>query len=117
VSRTPSEIFAERLKHARERLRKLSQSELAERARLQPAAVSHCETGERKPSFDNLRRLADALEVTTDYLLGRSDEPKASAPPEDPVYRDYEKLSTEDREVARVFMHSLARRAKDRKRE
>jgi transcriptional regulator with XRE-family HTH domain len=117
VSRAPSEIFAERLKQARERLRGLSQSELAERAGLQAAAVSHFETGQRKPSFDNLRRLADALEVTTDYLLGRSDEPKTSAAPADPLYRDYDKLSSGDREVARVFMHSLAKRSKDRSRE
>ena len=114
MSRTTSELFAERLKYARERLRKLSQAELAERSGLQAAAVSHFETGQRKPSFDNLRRLADALEVTTDYLLGRADAPKMSAPPADPLYRDYEKLSTDDREVARVFMHSLAKRAKDK---
>ena len=37
----------------------------------QASAISHFETGTRKPSFDNLRRLADALDVTTDYLLGR----------------------------------------------
>ena len=30
--------------------------------------------GYHKPGFDTLNRLADALEVSGDYLLGRSDE-------------------------------------------
>ena len=39
------------------------------------SSIAHFETGTRKPSFDSLRRLANALEMTTDYLLGRVDEP------------------------------------------
>jgi transcriptional regulator with XRE-family HTH domain len=66
-------VFAERLRTVRE-LRKLSQSELAEKADLQPSAVSHFETGRRSPSFQNLKALSDALKVTTDYLIGRSDD-------------------------------------------
>ncbi len=49
----------------------LNQTELAHKTSLQPSAISHFESGSRKPSFDNLIKLADALEVTTDYLLGR----------------------------------------------
>ena len=70
LSSRPTDAFPERLKIARTR-RELSQEGLAKRANLQPSAISHFETGTRKPSFDNLRRLADALEVTTDFLLGR----------------------------------------------
>ena len=54
--------FPQRLQSLRSTL-KLNQDELAKRAGLQPTAVSHFETGTRKPSFDNLRRLADALET------------------------------------------------------
>ncbi len=49
----------------------LNQTELAHKTSLQPSAISHFEAGSRKPSFDNLIKLADALEVTTDYLLAR----------------------------------------------
>ncbi len=49
----------------------LNQTELAQKTSLQPSAISHFESGSRKPSFDNLIKLADALEVTTDYLLDR----------------------------------------------
>src|SRR5262245_32265633 len=72
--RLPSELFQERLRAARE-LRKWSQSELAGQASMPPSSIAHFEAGSRKPSFDTLRRLANALEVTTDYLLGRVDDP------------------------------------------
>ena len=109
-STRPPEEFPERLRHVRE-LRRLSQAELASRARLQPSAVSHFETGARRPSFDNLRRLANALEVTTDYLLGRSDSLEGEAT-EDVLYRDIARLSASDREVARTIVAQLAARNK-----
>ena len=88
---SPSEIFPVRLRAARD-LRQWSQSELAGRARLPPSSIAHFETGSRKPSFDTLRRLANALEVTTDYLLGRVDDP-GLAEAGDPLYRDIGKLT------------------------
>lgn len=112
-SRKPTDIFRERLRSARES-RKLSQVELAVRARLQGSAVSHFETGSRKPSFDNLKRLADALRVTTDYLLGRTDEMEGSVESADQLYRHYAGLSAEYREVADAFMQMLARKAHDK---
>ena len=63
MSSPPSAVFPERLRKARE-YRGLSQGELATKAALQPSAISHFETGARKPSFDNLRLLADTLDVT-----------------------------------------------------
>lgn len=65
--------FYERLRAARKH-RGLSQLEVANRIGLNHANISLFETGERKPSFDNLRALADALDVTIDYILGRVDE-------------------------------------------
>ncbi|MBI3864172.1 MAG: helix-turn-helix transcriptional regulator [Planctomycetia bacterium] len=62
--------FRESLKKLRE-IRNLTQSELGERAGIAAAAVSHFETGQRVPSLDSLVRLADALGVSVDELLGR----------------------------------------------
>ena len=101
--------FEERLRMARE-FRKLNQSELASRAGLQASAVSHFETGSRKPSFDNLRRLADALRVTTDYLLGRTDEIEGLAASADRLHRRYAGLSAEYQEMADDFIEMLARK-------
>jgi transcriptional regulator with XRE-family HTH domain len=106
----PSDIFKERLKTARERLRKWSQAELGAKAGLPPTSIAHFEAGSRKPSFDTLRKLANALEVTTDYLLGRADDPTL-AQAGDPLYRDVAKLSGNDRELAKEFLEMLAKRS------
>ena len=107
----PSEIFKDRLRAARE-LRGLNQAELAGRAKLPPSSIAHFESGSRKPSFDNLKRLAGVLDVSTDYLLGRTDDP-AVAQSSDTLHRDVAKLSTEDRELTEEFIRMLqARRNK-----
>lgn len=100
--------FSDRLKAARE-LRKVNQAELATRASLPATSISHFEAGSRKPSFDNLRRLALALEVTTDYLLGLTDQPETSSSA-DPLFRHGQKLSSEDRDLADGFLRLLADR-------
>lgn len=105
------DIFPKRLLAARKK-RELSQDDLAQRSGLQPAAVSHFETGARKPSFDNLRRLADALSVTADYLLGRTDDPEGFAEADVAFRHGFEKLSSEQREIALDFIEVLAKRNK-----
>ena len=102
--------FSSRLKLARSSL-DLSQAELAARAGLQPAAISHFENGQRRPSFENLRRLSDALEVTTDFLLGRVDEAKAVGQQEDRLHRNFSALSADYQAVANDFVEMLAQRS------
>lgn len=111
----PSLAFPERLKQARE-LRGLNQSELAAKTGLQASAISHFETGARKPSFDNLRRLADKLNVTTDYLLGRVEEPTQYAG-SGVMFRHFDRLSSDQREAIEETIKSLAnkREAQEKK--
>lgn len=106
-------IFCERLRTARESKR-LSQTDLAKRADLQPSAVSHFETGRRLPSFENLKRLADALNVTIDYLLGRAEEPRTSGPVVEELFRDFAQMSAEDQENLVRFAKMLAEQNKKR---
>jgi transcriptional regulator with XRE-family HTH domain len=71
--------ITERIKHTRDalgrtvRLRRrelgLSQEELAARAGLDQAYISHVEAARRNISVDNLARLAAALEVTVGALF------------------------------------------------
>lgn len=110
---SPSELFQERLKAARE-LRKWSQNDLAVKANMPASSIGHFESGSRKPSFDTLRRLANALTVTTDYLLGRVDDP-SMAESADPLFRDVSKLTGHDRELAKDFLQMLANRNKQGK--
>jgi len=111
---TPSEIFPNRLRGVRE-LRNLTQAQLATRSGLQPSAISHFEAGTRKPSFENLRRLAMAVEVATDYLLGRVSDPTSVGKTTDSVFRDYSGLTAEDQEIAKQFLAALAGRSKLKK--
>jgi transcriptional regulator with XRE-family HTH domain len=107
-STQPTDIFKERLKAARA-LRGLNQAELATKAGLPAASVSHFESGPRKPSFDNLKALASALDVTTDYLLGRSDTPDASAETVGRLHRDLSKLTEQDLKLATDFVDLLVK--------
>ena len=99
-------VFQARLRDARV-ARELGQAELAVKAKLPATSISHFESGSRKPSFENLRRLALALEVSTDYLLGRVDRMDLGVAG-DPLYRHMEKLTGRDREYAEVFLKALA---------
>ncbi|HTB21730.1 MAG TPA: helix-turn-helix transcriptional regulator [bacterium] len=102
--------FQNRLRAARE-LRKLSQAQLAEKAGLQPSAVSHFETGRRSPSFDNLKALSEALVVTTDFLLGRVNEPGATGAIIDTLFRQAGNMSTNDLETLTGFADMLTKKA------
>lgn len=104
-----TEIFKARLRAARD-LRNLSQTELAEKAKMPQSSIAHFEAGARKPSFDTLKRLAGVLEVTTDYLLGLAEAPDV-AKAGDAAFRDFGKLSTHDRDLAKEFLKMLADRS------
>lgn len=54
----------------------LSQKALATTLGISDAAITMMEKGKRYPSFEILIALADYFDVSLDYLVGRSDEPK-----------------------------------------
>lgn len=110
--------FPELLRKARED-KQLSQTDLADRTGLQPSAVSHFETGKRAPSFENLKRLADALAVSVDYLLGRTEEPRGSGPMVEQLFHHFNQMSAADQESFAQFAAMLAAKneAGKRKRE
>lgn len=101
--------FKDRLRKIRED-KGLSQAQLAEKAGLQPSAVSHFEAGRRSPSFDNLRALSDALEVTTDHLLGREKQPGSAGPLVDKLFRHAGQMSHRDLEILAEFADTLAKK-------
>ena len=106
----PAEQFGERLKEAREK-RKIGQAQLAEATGLPPSSISHFEAGARKPSFDNLRQIAGALDVSTDFLLGRVDE-MTRVEGAQRLHRHLGKLSEQDLKLADDFIAMLADRDK-----
>ena len=69
------EILAKRLLELRSE-RDLSRREVAASTGMTERTYQRYENAERDPSAPVLLALADYYGVTTDYLLGRTDEPK-----------------------------------------
>ncbi|EGL18637.1 MULTISPECIES: helix-turn-helix domain-containing protein [unclassified Paenibacillus] len=61
-----------RLKEVRKQ-RKKTQQDVADHLGIQRSSYSQYELGNREPDLDNLKRIADYLKTTTDYLLGREE--------------------------------------------
>jgi len=67
--------LGEKIKALRE-ARKISREELAKKLDISYWALSKYETNEREPDYKTLVLIADFFKVSTDYLLGRINEPE-----------------------------------------
>lgn len=56
--------------------RNISMKELGDIIGISDEAIRLMEKSKRSPSFEVLCKLADYFDVSLDYLVGRSDEPK-----------------------------------------
>ncbi|MCL2673960.1 MAG: helix-turn-helix domain-containing protein [Defluviitaleaceae bacterium] len=56
--------------------RNLMQKDIAKDNNISLRAYQYYERGERKPDSDTIIKLADYFDISTDYLLGRSDNPQ-----------------------------------------
>ncbi|MCY8107509.1 helix-turn-helix transcriptional regulator [Bacillus spizizenii] len=65
-------MLPKRLKQRRKAMG-FTQTQLAEKVNTKKTTISNYETGYSTPSNEMLSDLADALETTADYLLGRTD--------------------------------------------
>ena len=101
--------FGDRLRQARE-ARGINQTELAAKTGLQPSAIGHFEKDRRKPSFANIRALARALNVTSDYLLGRTDDMAGATT----AFRGESNLSDGDREHIQMMIDLMNKRKSER---
>ncbi|EJC6460101.1 helix-turn-helix transcriptional regulator [Listeria monocytogenes] len=54
-------------------IKKWSQAELARRSQISPQQISYYINGDREPSKDNLKKIAKALDVQTDFFLDNID--------------------------------------------
>ncbi|MBB6283781.1 helix-turn-helix domain-containing protein [Geobacillus subterraneus] len=69
--------FGKRLRFLRKKMN-MTQKDLADKFSLGESTIGMYERDEREPSFEFVRQLADFFNVTTDYLLGRTDHPNPS---------------------------------------
>lgn len=70
-------LIGQRVRSAR-LLRNMTAHELSEKIGLSEVTLRHIETGANKTSLQTLVKIADVLEVSTDYLLGRVSSPYES---------------------------------------
>ena len=64
-----------RLKELRKK-KGISQLRMATDLNTTQNTISRYETGEREPGIDELIKIADYFNVSVDYLLGRTENPK-----------------------------------------
>lgn len=74
---TMTELFGKKLKALRTS-RKISQKEFGKIFGLAESTIGMYERDERRPDFELLNKFADYFEVSTDYLLGRTDNSEES---------------------------------------
>jgi len=72
-------VLGERIKRLRQQ-KKLTQGKLGEKVNVTKVSISGYENGNRTPDTETLQKLADVLETSTDYLLGRTDNPSPKEP-------------------------------------
>lgn len=68
-------IIGERIRYLLDK-KSMEQKDLAIKLNLSPQTISGYITGYRVPNPEVLSRIADILDTTTDYLLGRTNEPE-----------------------------------------
>jgi len=102
--------FPERLRQLRKQ-KDLSQTELGEIVDLHYTHIGRYERGASKPSADALRRLADALGVSTDYLMEGTTEEAAKARFEDREllrqFQEVESLPDDDKLVVKKLLDAF----------
>ena len=72
-------ILGERLKQLRSK-KELTQAEMAKEIGISQSTYALYETDKRQPDYDKLFSIAQCFAVTTDYLLGVSDDPRPHNP-------------------------------------
>jgi len=102
--------FADRLRTLRKQ-KNLSQTQLGQQAGLHYTNIGRFERGLARPNGDSLKRLADALNVTGDYLLGGAEDDAAKAKFSDrellKQFQEVERLPDADKHVVKTLLDAF----------
>lgn len=71
---TRLQIMGSRIRTARQ-FHRLTGEQLAEKIGIAVDSLRHIENGVRSPSFQLIERISDILDVSLDYLAGKTDSP------------------------------------------
>ncbi len=99
--------FSERLRALR-KMQQETQEHAANGIGISRGMLSNYELGTREPDFVMLCHIADYYEVTTDYLLGRSDEMRGSvSSPENEIWNQVILLSKQSQQDLLAYIQLL----------
>lgn len=103
--------FGKRLAEVREGAG-FTQSSLARAVNLSQSAISQIEAGERNPSYETIRLLAKAMDLTPSYLVGG--EVEGLSETEETLFRQYRGLDEQARRELEQFADFLRARSADK---
>ncbi|QVY60973.1 helix-turn-helix domain-containing protein [Cytobacillus gottheilii] len=89
--------FGQRLRSLRKE-RKLTSKQLGEKFKLAESTISGYETGARKPDIELVKSFAHFFEVSTDYILGESNEREKEKKNINSAFHDYENITEEEKD-------------------
>lgn len=104
--------FSERLKELRKQAH-LTQVELASKLGIVQSSYADWERGKKKPTQDNLVKIAQVLNVSVDYLVGNSEEKSDELDNIELLFRMNSKGLTE--EEKEIFKKELIKFMEERK--
>lgn len=102
-------MFIERLKKLRKK-EKLTQKDIATFLNISQPAYQQFESGKKKMNLETMEKLADYFNVSTDYLLGKTDIPEPESDIDldsaidSSVAYDGTPITDNDREIIKDFL-------------
>lgn len=110
MTQATTDGFSQRLRDLRQR-QKMTQQDLAKVAAIHYTHIGRYESGKSMPAADTLRRLADALGTTTDFLMDGAAQDNARSRLTDKAllqrFQDIEKLPDTQKAVVMELMDAF----------
>jgi len=96
--------------------RGFTQAQIAEKLNMTEANYSSYERGKSIPPSDKLNDIASILNVSVDYLLGRTNDPEPNFEFDEEVRslaRDIQNLDSQHRDALKLIIKSMRNRGKE----
>lgn len=109
-------VLGQRIKYIREKLN-YSQKRLADALKISNVQLSRYESGDRKPEPEMIANIAEFLGVSTDYLLGITDDPspKEKDGKISSAFYDQENITDEEKEYLDLQLEIFRKMKEERK--
>ncbi|MCR1897805.1 helix-turn-helix domain-containing protein [Irregularibacter muris] len=92
----------------------MTQKELADKIHINYSVMNRIESGERPVRDEEIRKIADVLDVSTDYLLGRTDIRNPYEPETIAAHHDGDEFTEEELQSIKEFKEFLRMKRKNK---